>query len=412
MTDEPTLNPPLYDRNFWLAFASQTSFVCANTLMAHYARWIKFLGGDLAEVGWIMGCCAIAGLVFRPWMAQWINRIGARAMWGIGYTTFALASALNLLITDIDWVIYAIRGALVLGSAIVFASSLTYISLTTPETRRTEAIGIFGIGGFTGMLCGPLLGDWLLGNRTEATFQGLFIVATLFCLLPALALPLLRPTPGNGRKSSVRLSDFVATTKRYWPGMILLVDLAFGVCMAAPFVFLASFIDAAKLQIEGVSEIGLFFLFYAGIGLTVRVLSRQWPERMGIHTVLMIGTLFMTAGMFAFAIVDAQQPWMIIAPAVLAGVGHSLMFHTMTSLTIETFPIEVRGTGSALALMMLDLGTVGGTPVLGWIGERYGYAALFTTIGFVSLAAGLLYVVSHVLRTMKVSLPAPSETTT
>ncbi len=83
-------------------------------------------------------------------MAQWINRLGARAMWGIGYVVFGLASILNLVITEIDWVIYVIRGSLVLGTAIVFASGLTYITLTTPGHRRTEAIGIFGIGGLEG----------------------------------------------------------------------------------------------------------------------------------------------------------------------------------------------------------------------------------------------------------------------
>ncbi|MEM8668703.1 MAG: MFS transporter [Planctomycetota bacterium] len=398
------LERPLYDRNFWLAFASQTSFVCANTLLAHYARWIEYLGGDLGQVGWIMGSCAIAGLALRPWMAQWINRIGARAMWGIGYLTFAIASLLNLVIIDIDWAIYAIRGSLVLGTAIVFASSLTYISLTTPEHRRTEAIGIFGIGGFTGMLCGPLLGDWFLAERSSESFQTLFVAATALSLLPALGLPLLRPTPGNGKKSSVKLIDFIATTRRYWPGMILLVDLAFGICMSAPFVFLASFIDAAALQIEGMSVIGLFFFFYAGVALVIRVLSRRWPDRYGVRKVLMLGVFFLTIGMFTFGLVDASNPWLIILPATTAGIGHSLMFHTMTSLTIEKFPVEVRGTGSALALMMLDLGTVGGTPVLGWIGENYGYPALFATIGLICLTSGVTYSGSEMVRSTRIEL--------
>jgi MFS family permease len=391
----------LYDRNFWLAFLSQTSFVCANTLMAHYARWIEFLGGDLRQVGWIMGACALAGLVLRPWMAQWINRLGARAMWGIGYVVFSLAAISNLAIDDLGWPIYLIRGSLVLGIAIVFASGLTYITLTTPEHRRTEAIGVFGIGGFLGMLMGPLLGDWLLAERTQATFTGLFVAATIFCTAPAFCLPLLRPTPGNGKKSPLKVRDFLATTRRHWPGMILLVDLAFGVCMSAPFVFLASFIDAASLHIDGVSVIGLFFFFYAGVALVVRLASRRLPDRIGSKKVLMVGMTFMSVGMFAFGSVDSGHPWMIILPAVMAGVGHSLMFHTMTSLTLETFPIAVRGTGSALALMMLDIGTVGGAPVLGIIGERFGYAALFATIGGVCFSSGVIYVASQWLGSVK-----------
>ncbi|MEM7559710.1 MAG: MFS transporter, partial [Planctomycetota bacterium] len=73
-------------------------------------------------------------------------------------------------------------------------------------------------------------------------------------------------------------------------------------------------------------------------------------------------------------------------PAVLAGLGHSLMFHTMTSLTIQSFPQEYRGTGSALALMTLDLGTLLGAPVLGWIGAEFGYSMLFNTIAFALIA--------------------------
>ncbi len=68
----------LYDRSFFAAFASMVSFVMGNALMAHYARWISWLGGDVDRIGWIMGTGAIAGLLLRPWLGQWINRVGAR----------------------------------------------------------------------------------------------------------------------------------------------------------------------------------------------------------------------------------------------------------------------------------------------------------------------------------------------
>ncbi len=160
-----TTSDRLYDRNFLIAFVSQMCFVIANTLMAHYARWIEFLGGDLRQVGSIMGAGALLGLILRPWMAQWINRIGARAMWGIGYAAFGCAAMANLWLYDVGWMIYVVRSSLFVGTAIVFTSGLTYISQTAPDHRRTEAIGIFGIGGFFGMLVGPLLGDIFLADR-------------------------------------------------------------------------------------------------------------------------------------------------------------------------------------------------------------------------------------------------------
>lgn len=381
----------LYDRNFWLAFVSQTCFVCANTLMAHYARWIEFLGGNLRQVGMIMGISVMLGLVLRPWMAQWINRLGARVMWAGGYALFSLASLTNLFLDGIGPEIYIVRSGLVMGAAIVFASGLTYISQTTPEERRTEAIGIFGIGGFLGMLLGPLLGDIFLSERLRENFSMLFIVAAAANLLPFLFLYFLRPTVNEGSKTSLKLSDFVSIVRQHWPGSILLVDFAFGVCMTAPFVFVASFIDREGLHLGGMSVLGVFFSCYAGLAIVVRFTSRRLPDRIGPGKVLLLGVAFMACGMFSFALVHADNSLLIVVPALLAGTGHSLMFHTMTSLTLEPFPVPVRGTGSALALMMLDFGTFLGSPVLGVIGDRFGFSVLFCSIGLFCLASGVVF---------------------
>ncbi len=124
--------------------ASQTCFVIANTLMAHYARWIEFLGGDLRQVGSIMGLGAFLGLLLRPWLAQWINRLGARTMWVVGYGVFAASSIANLVLIEIGPMIYILRSSLFVGTAIVFTSGLTYISQTAPiidVSRRSGSSG-------------------------------------------------------------------------------------------------------------------------------------------------------------------------------------------------------------------------------------------------------------------------------
>jgi predicted MFS family arabinose efflux permease len=74
------------------------------------------------------------------------------------------------------------------------------------------------------------------------------------------------------------------------------------------------------------------------------------------------------------------------------------MFHTMTSLTLQSFPLEVRGTGSALGLMMLDAGMLAGAPVLGQIGDRFGYSVMFQALGGFCLLSILAYAWSQLLR--------------
>ena len=363
--------------------------------MAHYARWIEFLGGDLRQVGYIMGGAATAGLILRPWMAQWINRWGSRTMWMVGYLLFIVASLGNLLITEVGPMIYVARSGLLLAGAIVFASGLTYISQIAPEHRRTEAIGILGIGGFLGMLMGPLLGDVFLVERTRDNFASLFMIAAGANVISLLGLILVRTPKHHSSDTSLRIGAFFHIVKRHWPGAILAVDFAFGVCMAGPFIFVASFIDHASLAFRDQSVIGLFFLGYAGLAMLVRLSSRRLPDRVGPAKVLIAGIAFMSIGMLGFSWVTAERTWLILIPAGLTGIGHSLMFHTMTSITLASFPTMVRGTGSILALMMLDLGTILGAPVLGWIGEIYDYPVLFACIGMTCFLSGVIFVVAE-----------------
>ena len=104
------------------------------------------------------------------------------------------------------------------------------------------------------MLTGPFVGDLFLANRLRDNFEMLFLVAALANAIPLLLLYFLRPTVNEGSRSSLRLSDFVQITRRHWPGSILLVDFAFGVCMTAR-SFVASFIDRESLDMPGISVI-------------------------------------------------------------------------------------------------------------------------------------------------------------
>ncbi|MEO1994400.1 MAG: MFS transporter, partial [Planctomycetaceae bacterium] len=228
----------LYGRDFGLAFGSQVGFVMANMLMAHYARWIVFLGGDLADVGIVTGVGSVAGMLMRPWIGQWINRFGARNLWIVGYLVFVASSLGNLLVLNLEWPIFLLRGASFVGAAVVFSSSLTFVSQTAPASRQTEAIGTLGVAGFIGIVCGPLLGDVILGveGRTRGDFENLFVIASGLLSVPLALLLFLPSGVADGKSIKLGLGDFVSTVKRYWPGGVLLVNLVFGLCMAVMMV--------------------------------------------------------------------------------------------------------------------------------------------------------------------------------
>ena len=418
-------NNRLYDLNFALVLVSQIFFTLANNLMAHYSRWIDFLGGTVERIGVIMGVGSVIGLLLRPWMSELINQFGARTVWVCGHVLFAVGSIGSLLLHELDWAVYLCRASLILGTGFAFTSSLTYITQTSSISRRTEAIGIIGGGGFIGMLVGPYLGDLILGvgDRTRGDFTTLFVAAALSVILTALLVFFLRspqtsrrrvpirlwpttgtriefwPTTINASKFGLRaflsvplsLLQFVRTTRRFWPGMVVIAGFSFGLCTTVPFVFLANYVDVTGLHGSGGSSLGLFFLGYGAWGLIVRVMLRQLPDRRGRRKVLIVGLAFMGLGMFSFGLVDASRPWMTIVPGLICGTGHALTYYTIAALTMDRFPVEYHGTGSTLTLMTIDTGMIAGAPPLGYIAGIYGYGVMFATIGTVCFIAAGLY---------------------
>lgn len=390
-SSEPA-NERLYDRSFCCAFLSQIGFVLANTLMAHYSRWVGFLGADIAETSFIMGAGATISVVSRPWIGQWIDRIGARNMWLIGYAVFAIGSLSNLLLTELGWILYVCRSLIVLGAAFVFSSSLTYISHHAPIHRRTEAIGTLGIAGFTGMVLGPFIGDLLLsGERDRTAFETMFLLGGGVLVIPTVLLLFVTPLGEALGRSSTSVVDFARIVRRHWPGAIVFVLATFGLCMNVPFIFLARYIDDIDLNIEGLPEVTLFFLCYSTAGISIRLGARRVPDRFGRRKVLLLGTVVMGTGMLLFHFVDAQHPYLIMLPALLCGGGHGLMFHTCTSLFLEPFPNQYRGAGSALSLMVLDVGMIGGAPLLGRMAETFGYSAMFIAVATCCFLSGGIY---------------------
>jgi len=385
--------PQLYTRSFALAFASQCCFNIANVLLAHYARWVEFLGGNIRDVGWIMGSGAIVALLLRPLSGSFIDRLGARKIWFTGIVIYTCGLLPNIWLHDVGPMIYILRVLFLVGCGLVYTSSLTYITQTTPAHRRTESIAVFGASGLLGISFAPLLGDLILGagERSRDNFLLLFCVASVGIGLSCLFLWFLPAARRNGSPVKVGYLAFVRAARRYWPGPVSVVSFMFYMTLSVPFIFLASYIDQSQLRGTEISSFGLFFCAYGGWGLVVRLGLRQLPDRIGRRKVLLAGLALTAAGMFCFLAVDVQRLWPLLLLGMLCGSGHAICVPTISALMLEPFPYDVRGMGSTLTIMISDMAMVVGAPMLGMVAATFGYEYLFIMSGLVALAATVYF---------------------
>lgn len=367
----------IYELTFWLAYLSNALVSAANTLLCRYADFVDFLGGTEYHLGWIVGIGMVGSLLGRFTLGSSIDRFGARRLWLITIVGTTLACLLHLLIVDYRTpLIYLARIVYILMLAGVFSASMTLISARAPKERLAEVIGIFGSAGFAGVLIGAPLADLFFphGIPDRATADGLFLLAAAMCLA---SFPLAWVVPegrvgrhrtrekapawreiARGGVGLRRCPSTVQVLRRYWPGPVVAAGVVAGAALFVPPTFLPRFV--AEM---GVHDVSAFFVLYAVTAIVVRSLVLRPLQAWGLERVIAIGLAILAGSQLLFLVV--RQPWQIVFPGLVFGVGHALLFPAIVGLGSAAFPKRHRGLATTLMMATFDAGLFVGGPIAG-----------------------------------------------
>jgi MFS family permease len=383
---DPDDQPPqsLYTRAFWLAFIANLLLVTANTMTFRFAEFVKFLGGSEKVTGQIVAVGLIGSLFWRAFLGQALDRFGVRRVW-IGSTcVYVLGCFLIAIARDIGWQLYLGRVVFALGLASMFASALAHVQSLAPPERRTEIIGTFGASGFIGMICGAQLGDLVFhlfpDNQLlyEVLFGGtLLLGAGHGCLAVAMTTGLRHERPEITPAAH-------QLCLRYWPPTVLIVTLMMGLVFSVTTVFLTRY--ATELGLRGVRT---FFSAYAISAFSMRIAACTWSRSVGRHRLIVYGLAGHAVGQLALT--SVTQDWQFIPAAVCFGFGHALLFPCVVSLGAGAFPEQYRGTGTAIVLAAIDLGTIVTAPLLGAVIDQYGFRPMLFLVSATLATASIVY---------------------
>jgi MFS family permease len=185
------------------------------------------IGGSLAGLQWVIDAYTLALASIMLTAGSAADRIGARKIFVLGLTTFAVGSAACAAAPTLS-VLIAARAVQGLGASALLPCSLALLVHQFPDPRaRARALGVWGGMGSLGVALGPVLGGALVAVAV-AGWRSIFVVNVPVCLLTvALLRRYVRESPLNpARRTDV-------------PGLVL------GVLSLAGFT--ASFIIAGQL---------------------------------------------------------------------------------------------------------------------------------------------------------------------
>jgi MFS family permease len=384
---------PAFGRPFWLTYGANSLMMVAITLLYRYGDYVKCLGGNERELGWIVSAGMVGSLVMRLAQGLGIDTFGPRRIWLWSSALFIASCAGHLAVRDVnDPFIYVLRIVFQTSVAGFFGASITYISGRSPVARMAEIVGTLGTSGFVGMVLGPLLGDELLRDAviSRGEVDRMFVAASALGLLSfGLSWFATHGHPAPPRRRHLPLRRLL---RRYHPGVVLLTGVTMGFGLGLPGVFLTRY--AAELEI---SKLRFFFVLYASIAFITRLAIRRMPERHGVRPMIVGGLASLVTGMLFFLLV--RSAWQFAFPAVFIGVAHAMLFPAVIAKGSGSFPARYRGLGTTVMLAMFDLGNLIGAPLVGEIlhwSKRAGlqaYPTMFVTVSVLLSLAGAIYVV-------------------
>lgn len=396
--DVPTINlemaalgERLYTRRFFEAFAAVALFMTGLALQFHFGQYLQFRGHGVDVLGRVMAISTVGVLLIRLQIGRWIDRFGCRPSWVIGATVTAVATG-ALQFAESLWLITALQTLAKTAAAVVMTTFAVFAAQLAPPARRAESIGTMGMAGFTGMLIGPTLGDWVFSgdNTTIAPFR-IFFTASAVCALAAglgmLAVKLPKP-PKSDRPAHERAASPLTIIIRHWPGAVLLVGFFFSMAFCMQMVFLERLAEHT-----GFKDIKLFFLVYSPTAITLRIVFRTAPQRFGRGNTLTGGMMLVAIGLCC--LLGISEQWQLIPAAILIGSGHCFVFPSLVDLAASRLPDEHRGMGTSIVFGAGDLGMLTGFWVLGELIDNFGFNVAIAALAIGVLLSAVVFALSR-----------------
>jgi len=391
VTHEGDVDAPvrLYTARFFQVFAGVMLIMTCTALQFHFGQYIAHLGHGVDVLGWVLGVGYFGTLAIRLGIGGWIDRAGCREVWIAGALTLAAAIG-SIQFVHTLWVIALLRATAQMATASVLTTVAVFAAQIAPPERRAESIGSMGLAGFTGMIVGPALGDWIFAEPSKSgiEFHVFFTASAVAALLAAGVIWLLpedrTPAADTAMPGFARGRTQFRVIRQHWPGAIVLVATVFMTVWTLQSLYLERLADA-----RGFHNIKVFFLVYAPTAITLRIVFRRAPQRLGRTRTVVGGLAFLALGLTFMIHVQTQAQ--LVLPALFMGAGHCFIFPSMVDLCASRLPGHYRGTGTALILAAGDIGLLVGYVGVGALIKAQGFDTAIRVLAIEVVVAMMIF---------------------
>lgn len=368
-------------KNFTLITLSNFFFFCNFSAFFLLPLFIKDLGGDKADIGYIMGTFGITSLASIPLVTYLIDKYGRKYFIVLGGVLMSVATLMFLSVDMIGIEIYILRLLQGIGFAFSFTSASTSVSDNIPQNIRAHGLGVFGAFTIASYAIGPSIGEFIILNFG---FDMFFLYAAGFSLV-AVALALLAQEGQFTRADDRFALDLfkLIGSKRY--RLILFTNLIIACGLGSILHFFSVFLRSRDFAVS------TFFLTYTLTVIVIRILGSKASDRFDRKLIAAPSMLIMALSLIFVFIIDSFYTALLIS--FIFSFGYGFLYPTISAIIIDRASSSERGKAMGAFNASFSLGINYIAFPLGIIAKYWGFPVMYFLTGILVLIGSVIFIV-------------------
>ncbi|OES44759.1 MFS transporter [Domibacillus iocasae] len=381
----------MHDQSIWskdfilVSISSFFQFMTFYTMLATLPMFVlDFLQGTSLQAGLVITLHALGAILLRPLTGRWLDELGRERVLQVSLILF----------TGICFLYLGVRSLLLLLFIRLF-HGMTFGTLSTtmatiaidisPDQRKGEALGYFGMFMSLAMVLGPFTG---LAIISHYSYNVLFICCTVFALLTFLSGSL---AGAFEKKEKAKSMESLS-----WRNFIEIKAVPYGLMtfiLAFVYAGTAAFIPIYARQIGMESFAGYFFVIFAAFIILSRLFVGKLYDRKGTNMVVYPFVLVYIIGMITLS--QAHNPLFFLSAGALVGLGYGALHPSFQTLAVQSVANYRRGLATSTFYLFFDLGVAVGSFLLGIISSHTNYSFIYILCAVFLLLIYALYYYFH-----------------
>ncbi len=368
-----------YKWNFWLlCISSYLFFSSFSLILAELPGYLQRLGGE-QYLGLIISLFTLTAGLSRPFSGKLTDEWGRVPVMIVGAVVSAVVLLLYPVLTTVAGFLFL---RLIHGFSTGFKPTGTsaYAADIVPDNRRGEALGILSMFGTIGLASGPALGSFVY---LTYGLNAMFYLSSVFAIASIGILAGMKETLESKRRFTpsmmrIRMEDVFEPSVINPCVIMILTTFSFGTVIT---------LSPDFSGFHGIENRGLFFVYFTGSSLLVRIIGGRLSDRYGRPAVLVASTMILFISMLVIGYSTSVTQF--FTGAVVFGIGYGLNAPTLFAWAIDLTSNRSRGRGISTLYIFLEIGIGMGALLSGsmYQGVNDRFPMIFLLAGTFSLAA-------------------------